>query len=356
VLAASIIIGGYLLGDGLRRARMADRAVTVRGLAERDVTANLATWTINFNARAPSSATVQAESDRDARTVLNFFRTAGFRAEDVTDAGGSVNQYFDNDRGENSVTVNRRCSCAPTTSGGRAGLCPPVRADPRRRRDPGRLGHAICLHALNRIKPEMIAQATRDARAAPSVRQRFGHRRRRYTLGDPGLFLDRRARRRRASEEGFGGQRFALPEGPRRDDDRILSRLRLRLGRGCGGGRPPEQARVPAVHLDLAHVSQDWPRRPSGVGVGARLRRRGGRAARLPPCCRRARRACRRAGRCPDCRGQLHGPAMSVRARVRLFSRRASAADMIPGERIGRHSCSARSRSARAADALPIAA
>ena len=51
VLALGIVAGGYLLGDGLRRARMADRAVTMRGLAERNVTADLATWTISFTAQ-----------------------------------------------------------------------------------------------------------------------------------------------------------------------------------------------------------------------------------------------------------------------------------------------------------------
>jgi len=108
VLAIGIIAGGYLLGDGLRRARMADRAVTMRGLAERNVTADLATWTLTFTAQGQELAAVQAESDRDARTVANFFRTAGFPANAVTDAGGSVNQFFDSNRGVNNVTVNRR--------------------------------------------------------------------------------------------------------------------------------------------------------------------------------------------------------------------------------------------------------
>ena len=165
LLALSIIVGGYLLGDGLRRARMADRAVTVRGLAERDVTANLATWTINFNAQGTELSAVQAESDRDARTVLNFFRTAGFRAEDVTDAGGSVNQYFDNNRGENSVTVNRRLQLR-TDDVGRA------RRAYARQFELIRNGVAIqegsdvqyVFTRLNDIKPEMIAQATQDAR------------------------------------------------------------------------------------------------------------------------------------------------------------------------------------------------
>ena len=51
ILSLGIVIGGYLLGDGLRRARMADRSVTVRGLAERNVNADLATWNISFAAQ-----------------------------------------------------------------------------------------------------------------------------------------------------------------------------------------------------------------------------------------------------------------------------------------------------------------
>ena len=55
LLAFGIVAGGYLLGDGLRRARMADRAVTMRGLAERNVTANLASWSLSFSASAIDS-------------------------------------------------------------------------------------------------------------------------------------------------------------------------------------------------------------------------------------------------------------------------------------------------------------
>ena len=46
ILSAGLVLGGFVLGDGLSRAKAADRSVTVRGLAERNVTADLATWTI----------------------------------------------------------------------------------------------------------------------------------------------------------------------------------------------------------------------------------------------------------------------------------------------------------------------
>ena len=43
IVSMGLVASGYLLGNGLLRAKEADRAVTVRGLAERNVTADLAT-------------------------------------------------------------------------------------------------------------------------------------------------------------------------------------------------------------------------------------------------------------------------------------------------------------------------
>ena len=166
ILALGIIIGGYLLGDGLRRARMADRSVTVRGLAERNVNADLATWNITFTAQGTELSPVQSEIDRDARAIAEFFRAAGFPADAVTDAGGSVNQYYDSNRGENAVTINRRVQLR-TTDVMRA------RRTYARQFELIRNGVAIqegsamqyVFTRLNTIKPEMIAAATRDARS-----------------------------------------------------------------------------------------------------------------------------------------------------------------------------------------------
>ncbi|HEY5712087.1 MAG TPA: SIMPL domain-containing protein [Allosphingosinicella sp.] len=165
VLALGIIAGGYLLGDGMRRARMADRAVTMRGLAEQDVTADLATWTLTFTAQGTELGPTQAESDRDARTVAAFFANAGFPANAVTDAGGSVNQYYDSNRGQNNVTVNRRVQLR-TSDVMRA------RRAYARQFELIRGGVAIqegsgmqyVFTRLNSVKPRMIAQATQDAR------------------------------------------------------------------------------------------------------------------------------------------------------------------------------------------------
>ncbi|HCS16847.1 MAG TPA: SIMPL domain-containing protein, partial [Erythrobacter sp.] len=52
IIAGGLVAGGFLLGDGLVRMKAAERSVTVRGLAEREVTADLATWTLSLAATA----------------------------------------------------------------------------------------------------------------------------------------------------------------------------------------------------------------------------------------------------------------------------------------------------------------
>jgi len=66
IFALGLTTSGYVLGDGLRRAKMAERSVTVRGVSERDVTADLATWTISFPMRERPLARCRRRSIRRA--------------------------------------------------------------------------------------------------------------------------------------------------------------------------------------------------------------------------------------------------------------------------------------------------
>ncbi len=164
-LAIGVVAGGYLLGDGLRRARMADRAVTVRGLAERDVTADLATWTISFTETGSDLEPVRQAAEQDAATVVNFFRQAGFPADQINDAAVGVNQFFDENRGGNVVTVRRQIQLR-TRDVARAQQLYARQAELIRAGVAVEEGSAMVYNftRLNDVKPEMIAQATQDAR------------------------------------------------------------------------------------------------------------------------------------------------------------------------------------------------
>jgi uncharacterized protein len=163
VLALGMAVGGYLLGDGLRRSREADRAVTVRGLAEREVTADLATWTIAYSATANDMASAQASVDANSQDIKAFFAGLGFPAEALQPTGVNVGTM--NDNGVTRFTVRQRMALR-TTDIKRAQDAVRRQFDLVRRGvmlEEGS-GMAYTFTGLDKIKPEMVAEATKDAR------------------------------------------------------------------------------------------------------------------------------------------------------------------------------------------------
>lgn len=165
IIAIGLVAGGYLLGDGLKRAHRADRSVTVRGLAERDVTADLATWTIAYSSSAGDLATAQSGVENDTRAIQAFFGELGFPADALRPTGANVQQSKDN--GVVTFTVRQRMTLRSQ--------------DIKRAQDAVRRqfelvrrgvileegsGMAFTFTRLNDIKPPMVAAATKDARAA----------------------------------------------------------------------------------------------------------------------------------------------------------------------------------------------
>ena len=165
VLAVGVIAGGYLLGDGLKRARAADRSVTVRGLAEKDVTADLATWSISYSATGTDLPTVRAEIDANTQQLKAYFGSLGFKPDALTPVGAGVNQYLNN--GINNITITQRMLLR-TTDIARAQRAVAQQFDLVRRGVTLQEGSGMrySFTRLNDLKPPMVAAATRDARAA----------------------------------------------------------------------------------------------------------------------------------------------------------------------------------------------
>jgi uncharacterized protein len=163
LLAAGLVVGGYLMGDGLVRMKQADRAVTVRGLAEREVTADLATWTIAYSAKGSDLQSAQAKADSDTKAIRAFFTSVGFDAEAVQPTGANVSQYVND--GITTYTVKQRMSLR-TTDIKKAQAAIKQQFDLVKQGvelEEGS-GMSFTYTKLNAIKPEMIAQATKDAR------------------------------------------------------------------------------------------------------------------------------------------------------------------------------------------------
>lgn len=163
LLTVGLIVGGYLLGDGLLRAKMADRSVTVRGLAEREVTADLATWTIAYSAQSSDLGSAQADMDRDTAAITKFFKELGFEADALKPTGANVNQYSSS--GIPQYTIRQRLSLR-TKDIDKAQAAVARQFDLVRRGvvlEDGS-GMSYTFTKLDEIKPEMVAAATKDAR------------------------------------------------------------------------------------------------------------------------------------------------------------------------------------------------
>ena len=163
VLSIGLIAGGYLMGDGLLRSKMADRSVTVRGLAEREVTADLATWTIAYSAQSTNLASAQADIDRDTDAITGFFEELGFDADALKPTGANVSQYRSS--GVPQYTIRQRLSLR-TNDIDKAQAAVARQFDLVRRGivlEDGS-GMSYTFTKLDEIKPEMVAEATKDAR------------------------------------------------------------------------------------------------------------------------------------------------------------------------------------------------
>jgi uncharacterized protein len=105
---AGAALGGYFVGQGFYQGRRAERYVSVKGLAERDVKADLAVWTLNFTATGSDISVVSAASERDRDLVRAFIAKSGFTDREIEPVPTRVNDQFANLMGPPNVEAARR--------------------------------------------------------------------------------------------------------------------------------------------------------------------------------------------------------------------------------------------------------
>ena len=74
-LAVAVALAGWFIGNGFVRGRTADRYVSVKGVAERDVTANMALWPLRFVSTDDALARAQKKFDESKQAVVAFLAT-----------------------------------------------------------------------------------------------------------------------------------------------------------------------------------------------------------------------------------------------------------------------------------------
>jgi hypothetical protein len=174
LLATGIGLAGWFTAEGLREARTGDRFVTVKGLAEREVKADLALWPMRFVATSNALDEAQAKSRADAEAIVAFLTEAGIGRDEIAVQSLEVTDLLA--QAYRSGPVESRFIVTQTLMV-RSGDVDRIAAASQNVGDlvargvvlsgEGQAaGPAFVFTGLNAIKPDMIAQATRDARAA----------------------------------------------------------------------------------------------------------------------------------------------------------------------------------------------
>lgn len=174
VLALGIGAAGYFVGHALLVARSADRYVTVRGLAEREVPANLVLWPVVFTVTANELGPLQQQVD-DGIAKVRAFLEADFPADDISVSAPRVQDREAQGRVANSAQPLDRYTAEVTVTLRTANI-DAARKAIERSGELVKQGVAVIrsyeyntqyLYTdLDKVKPEMIAAATRDARRA----------------------------------------------------------------------------------------------------------------------------------------------------------------------------------------------
>lgn len=170
IIGVAIVILGFALKAGIDNFAFRDREVTVKGLAEREVKADLVTWPISYSIAGDDLSSLYDQVSRNNEKIITFLTSNGISREEISvnppDTYNAMsNQY-------RSGTFNYNYSITSTVSVTTAKV-DKVRELLNRQSELLKDGVAFSnsyinyqFTGLNKIKPEMIGEATKAARAA----------------------------------------------------------------------------------------------------------------------------------------------------------------------------------------------
>jgi hypothetical protein len=199
-LGLGITLAGFFIGNALYKFRASQRYVTVKGLAERNVDADLAIWPLTISETGNDLSQVQDGLDAAGNAIHKFLAEFGFNLNDISESPPRITDYYAQGytgtnippyryKAEKTVTLQSTNVSLVKKAMGQSGKL--VKQGIVLANNYGR-GTEFLFTGLNTIKPEMIAQATKNAReAAEQFAQDSGSRVGAIRMATQGLFTIR---------------------------------------------------------------------------------------------------------------------------------------------------------------------
>lgn len=172
-LFAGLLGAAYLLANSIVDIKQMERTVEVKGLSEREVPADIAIWPISFNMADNDLVNLYQTIEQQNAKVVDFLKARGFTESEITISTPAVVDKLA--REYDSSYASRFRYTASSTITVYTSQVDLARESMIKVVDLGREGIAIAgdnystqfiYSQLNQIKPEMIEEATRNARQA----------------------------------------------------------------------------------------------------------------------------------------------------------------------------------------------
>ena len=176
ILSVGIVLSGYFISRTYIAGKELDRTVTVKGLAEREVEADLATWTLQLTLSGNDLSSLQKTLERQTKILTDFLKSMKFSESEISVGAPSIQDNraqlyggqssYNRDRYITFAEFNLRTSEIEKIKNTMNEI-------------PSIIGQGLVIGSkndwqpvqylytkLNEIKPEMIEEATKNARAA----------------------------------------------------------------------------------------------------------------------------------------------------------------------------------------------
>jgi hypothetical protein len=182
VLGLGIFLGlaflGYFMGTSAITFKEFERTVTVKGLSEREIPADIALWPIHFSAVSNDLTELYETIERDARVIIDFLHANGFEDSEISASPPVITDKLAQGYEKSRIEFRYSASQSITVYSKKIAQ---VRSTMNKLADIGKKGVAFTAGGyqggteylftrLNEVKPGMIEEATTKAR---EVAQKF---------------------------------------------------------------------------------------------------------------------------------------------------------------------------------------
>jgi uncharacterized protein len=169
-----LALGGWFIGHGFVQGRASSRYVEVKGLAEREVSADLALWPLRYASTGNDLSVAQAALTRSTRQVFAFLTrhgidTAGVQLQALEVSDADANRFPGERSGprfviQQTVIVRSRSPDVIMAASQRVSELVADGVVLSSSGEYGVGGPTFIFTRLNQLKPAMVAEATANAR------------------------------------------------------------------------------------------------------------------------------------------------------------------------------------------------